>query len=202
MARHGRTFVALVGAIAVLGGLTGSASANRLSLSGTSFRAKWSSMRFSTEVLTGISCRLTIEGSFHSRTLVKVIGTLVGTVNAATGGGCNEGWSSRTLTEAFPWHIQYSLFTSALPNIARIIVNVIGFRISITEAFGATCLYRSTAERPLGMRFNREAGSTLGGVELEGTLPATEVTCAPGTFGGTSGTVTSPAGTAIRLTLI
>jgi len=202
MARHGRILLALVSAIAVLSGLAGAASANRLSLSDQTFKARWSGMRFSTEVLTGISCGLTLEGSFHTRSFAKVAGSLIGYVTAATGGRCNEGWNSATLSDALPWHVQYTSFTGALPNITRMNTVVIGFRILITEGFGFSCLYRSTAEKPLVMKFNREAGGTLGGIELEGTLPATEMLCSQGIFGGGSIGVTSMTGAAIRLTLI
>jgi hypothetical protein len=59
------------------------ASARNLSISEQSFRVTFSSLELVTELVT-IRCRVTLEGSFHTRTIAKVPGSLVGAISRAT----------------------------------------------------------------------------------------------------------------------
>jgi hypothetical protein len=99
-----------------------------------------------------IRCPLTLEGSFHSRTLAKTQGLLVGFITRAAFQTPCEGTTIRALTETLPWHIQYRGFTGNLPIIQRVQFNIIGFAFLI-NLFGNSCLYRSTLEAPFSTAF-------------------------------------------------
>jgi len=157
-------------AAGVLGALVGAASAGRLSLSGQTFRATFASV----EYFGGASparCALTLEGSFHSRTIVKTAGSLVGYVTRAVHGVCQQPGSATVLTATLPWHVRYRAFSGALPNISSTSLDLIGFSVNIREpSIGLTCLVRSTAEQPATLTFNREAAGVLSSVGLGGEI--------------------------------
>src|SRR5215207_9545753 len=93
--------VALVAAVC-LGITVQGASANQLSISSSTYRLTWSTLELASAVGT-IRCPVTIEGSFHSRTVWKVSGSLVGYVTRTALGACTGG-TARVLTETLPWH--------------------------------------------------------------------------------------------------
>ncbi len=201
----------LVGALAVtmLWIVAAAASANRLAfrneLSTNLWRATWSEMTFSGGFGAG-RCALTLEGAFHSLTIVKTRSSLVGTVTAATVSGCT--FSGTLLREGLPWHVQYEAFTGTLPNIGSVALKIIGFEFRIREpAFGITCLFRSTEATPLTDTLSREASGVIRSTTLSGTL-ASGAECAGlrVTFGGTSSFGTPPPPpsppTTITLTLV
>jgi len=130
-----------------------SASANRLSLTNTSFRAVWSSLRFFGEGgITGEArCPVTLEGTFHSATIVKSIGALIGYVTRATSGSgaaCAHG-SSTILQETLPWHVTYEGFSGTLPRISRIRLLLIGASFRVEPGFG-NCKYGHPTENAAG----------------------------------------------------
>jgi hypothetical protein len=102
-------------------------------------------------------CRLTLEGSFHSRSIAKVTESLIGYVNRATLGECPIN-DTRVLRETLPWHIRYRSFAGTLPSIVEFTTAIIGFAMSIREPFAARCLGRSTATEPVFFRWTREGG--------------------------------------------
>src|SRR6478672_705066 len=104
----------MVAALA-LGVAANAASANKLSVSNRSFRAVW--LAIEAGPIDGIvTCRLTVEGSFHSATMSKVVGALVGHVTRATAGaGDCTGGTATVNREALPWHVRYRGFEEALP---------------------------------------------------------------------------------------
>lgn len=124
---------------------TGSASAGRFSISDNTFRARWSSLTFNLAELR-VSCPVTIEGSYHSRTLQKVAGTLIGNVTrAVVNGGACSGGRVTVLAETLPWHVAYDSFLGTLPNITEIRIRLIGESYRIEPGLGVTCLMRTTA---------------------------------------------------------
>lgn len=123
------------------------ASAGRFSLSDQTFRARWSSLTF-TAGETRVSCAVTIEGSYHSRTIAKVVGSLIGYVNRAVLGTCTGGRAT-VLRETLPWHITYDSFRGTLPNITEIRIRMIGASFRIEPGFGFVCLMRTTALSPI-----------------------------------------------------
>jgi hypothetical protein len=128
----------------------GTASARRISTSEQGFLARWTNLVFEGAGVK-ISCPVTLEGSFHSRTLSKVSGQLIGHVTRAqvpTGLAppCIGG-KATALTETLPWHIQYNSFAGTLPNITRIRIALIGAKFQIEEGT-FLCLAATTQARP------------------------------------------------------
>jgi hypothetical protein len=146
-----KLMLAGLAATVVLSLAVGSASARRIQTSEQGFLARWTNI-----VMGGsgfrISCPLTLEGSFHSRTLSKVCGQLIGYVSKAqipTGlePPCSGG-TATILTETLPWHIRYASFAGRLPNITRIRVQLVNTRIQVHPRETATCLTGSTPSHP------------------------------------------------------
>lgn len=133
----------------------------------------------SSELATTYRCRLTLEGSFHTRSIAKVAEALIGYVNRATLAECAF-LSTRLLTETLPWHVRYRSFSGVLPNIVTFRTSIIGLAMSITEPmFRTTCLGRSTAEEPFLLTWIREAGGRLREAELGGSLSTGNCPFAP-----------------------
>src|SRR5690242_2745255 len=106
---------ALVAAF-VLSSAVGTASARNLSVSQESIRATWTSLEFEGNIGIPERCQLTLEGSFHSRTVAKSLGALIGVI---TRGAliCTNG---RDTVSRLPWHVTYEGFTGELPAIRTI----------------------------------------------------------------------------------
>lgn len=146
MLMHVRVRVTLVGLAAALAMVcaVATASANRLSVSSETFRIGWSAIDifgaggFSFEV----HCPLTMEGSFHSRTMAKTQGLLVGHVTRVTNPGesCVSG-PVTVLTETLPWHVVYKSYLGSLPLIRSVRYAIVGFAIAMGITFEQRCLY-------------------------------------------------------------
>jgi hypothetical protein len=126
--------------------LTATASASRLSFSSRTFRLVWTPMKFAVGFgeLT-IQCNVTLEGSLHSATFVKVERSLLGYVTRASVTEC----PLSALTATLPWKVVYYRFSGRLPNITEINISFVGVRLRVNE-FG--CLAFSTEAEP--MKFN------------------------------------------------
>src|SRR3954465_5363475 len=59
------------------------ASATRLSTSNQNVRLTWTSLEFAVSSEIVLRCQVTLEGSFHTRTIAKVEGALIGAVTKA-----------------------------------------------------------------------------------------------------------------------
>lgn len=139
--------------------LSGSAGANRLSVSNQSMR--WVFTAFSSNNAgIEIVCPLTLETTFHSRTFTKTSGSLIGYMTRATvATPCGGGWGDMAfLSETLPWHVRYVSFTGTLPNITSVRVNIIGFSWSYPGLGRGPCLYRSTEAGPAPFILNLSAG--------------------------------------------
>jgi hypothetical protein len=175
MRRHLRPLLAALAATLLLSTATGSSSARSLSVSSSNFRITWASLEFSEEFGGSfMRCPVTLEGSYHARTIAKAIGTLVGYITRGTvaSTACTGGHMT-ILSETLPWHVTYEGFTGTLPNITRIKQLVRGFAFRM-ETFIGTCLI--SPEPFTGENLNWELyGSTAGGVFTVTTLvPRTE----------------------------
>jgi hypothetical protein len=185
----------------VLSTAVSAAQARRLELSDQRIRLVWSEEEPLKVLLSGgfiiISCSVTMEGSFHSRTMSKVSGQLIGYITSArlrrpcTGG---EAWilnGTETLPggskpTSLPWHVRYDSFSGPLPRITRIRLQVIGAAY-LSRALETGCLVSSTTAQPaIGLIELDEAGKVTGltpeveetipnTVKLEGSLPCAEV---------------------------
>jgi hypothetical protein len=187
-----RLLLAAAGATVLLGTLVSTASAGRLSISNQSIRGTWSSVTFRGG-FGEARCHVTLEGSFHSRTMIKELGSLVGYVTSAILSACGQGTAS-ILRETLPWHIRYSGFEPSLPEIRSLRVHIVGSSWRISENFGINCLARSTTARPtIGTVHRNPTTGVLTEAGLEGRIPTgSECFGAEGTVEATgvhSGTV-------------
>lgn len=163
-----KLLLAALGATLLLASLVGSASARSFSTSSQTLRRTFRTVTFG-GAFGSIRCGLTLEGSLHSRTIAKVVGSLIGYITSVTIGVCETG-SVTVLSATLPWHMTYAGFTGTLPNITGIRENVIGVSLQIREPL-FTCLLRSTTANPVVLTFNREAGGALTTATLGGTVP-------------------------------
>jgi hypothetical protein len=179
---------------ALLGALTlalfvGSASANKLSYSNQAFRIIWTSLTFSESGGNfPISCPVTLEGSFHSRTAAKVRDALAGLITRAVvnNPGCTEGQAT-ILGESLPWHVTYQSFSGTLPSIIGVRYNLIGAAFQIEPGLGISCLARSSARFPAAGDAAREAGGNITSLTPDPGLaiPVTGTNCpSAGVFSG------------------
>lgn len=131
-------------AVLLLPGFTTAASGNKLTISNQRIRAVWTTMTFASK--TGgfpIACAVTMEGSFHSRTIAKVRRALIGYISRAAltrpcAGG--EVWIHNG-TEAplgvatptsLPWHVRYTGFTGTLPALTGVFVDITGMTATVS----------------------------------------------------------------------
>jgi hypothetical protein len=179
MRNRSRTVLAAFTAAFAMALGVGVASANRLSYSNQGFRITWSQLTFS-ESGGGlpIRCPVTLEGSFHSRTLMKVRDALVSHITRAVIGVCQEG-NGTILTASLPWHITYQSFSGTLPAMTGIRHNLIGAAFQIEPGLGIVCLARTTATSPAAGDANREAGGNITSLSPDPSL-AIPVTGTPG----------------------
>jgi hypothetical protein len=191
-------------ASALLAMLVGNAVARRFEVSSQFDRAVTPRLVFASGSFS-ITCSMTAEGSFHSRTISKVCGALVGYVTrAAIGHPCNGGevWmlngietlpGGGTAPNTLPWHGEFLSFTGTLPRITGIKGALVGGSI-LAEVSGVTCLYRMTQASPgIGIAEIGPEGRVTGGRSDEtASIPLAEggFACpSSGSLGG-SGTVT------------
>jgi hypothetical protein len=186
----------------------GAAQANRLRLSATSFSMRWRELYFAkgvgSEEGSVARCPLTLSGSFHSTTLSKVSGSLVGYVTSADMATCSQG-SATLLRANLPWHVTYTGFLGTLPNITGVRVGVIGFSVSIfSPVLFRACLMRTTTLEPLGLALSREVGSgalTTVTVGMEHSIN-TDCGLLWAVGGSSTGTIENGAARSVTVTLI
>ncbi|HEX7291079.1 MAG TPA: hypothetical protein VF250_08140 [Conexibacter sp.] len=181
-----KLLLAVTGATLLLGVTVSSVSARNLSISNQQIRANFREVRVS-GLFGNTVCQVTIEGSFHSRTIAKVVGQLIGYITTERLGPCATG-TATILTETLPWHVRYVGFAGTLPNITSLSVNVIGRAIRVRTPEGFNCLILSTPEQPLRFTFVRNpATGQLTVAQVGGTSPST---CGiDGTFSSDNGPV-------------
>jgi hypothetical protein len=153
--------LAALAAALVLGCAVSSASANRLSYSHQGFRIVWVTLTFS-ESGGGlpISCPVTLEGSFHSATLAKVIDALVAHITRASIGSCREGHAT-ILSASLPWNVTYHGFTGTLPAITGVRHELDGAAFAVEPINGLVCLARTGGEFPAAGDANRDANGRI-----------------------------------------
>jgi len=190
---------ALVAALS-LAAFVSSASARNLSQNEQRFRITYSPLSFVPSFGTTARCRVTLEGSLHTRSIAKVNESLIGYINSAVVGTCESG-SARANTETLPWHITYNGFTGTLPNITGLIQNLHGSSFEVNgEIFGlrVRCRYNVAVKRGTETVTRGVVSAQRPGTERDRS--ATEG-CPEGLLEGT-GTVSTPAGASISVTLI
>jgi hypothetical protein len=214
MYNRSRLLVAGITAAFVFSMAIGSASANRLSTSAQDIDMRWSNLIFSSDAGSSVTCPITLQGSFHSRTLGKVVNGLIGFVSRGSVRGQNSagnctGGTGTVLTATLPWHITYRSFQGTLPNITGVKINLIGTSFQIQPEGSLTCLARATTTNPMVGTVNLSSGrATSLSADPSASIPLTGSGgfCAfggEGHFEGTTSSVTRLASTAsITITLI
>ena len=144
-------FTALTAAL-LLASAIATTSARNLSVSNQRFRVQWQELEFASELVT-IRCHVTLEGSFHYRTILKNVGRLIGHITrVAVRRPCTNGeaWAANgverhprlgVLANTLPWHVTYEGFAGTLPNITTIFLLLRGAQFKIHSFFDTLCLY-------------------------------------------------------------
>jgi len=184
------------------------ASAQRLEIDDLDFRSAWTEaedLNFNTGGLT-VECSVTLIGSFHSRTIRKVLRALIGSISRATIGDCDQG--TATITRAPPWHVTYEGFRGTLPIITGVRLLLRGQRFLISKPeFGANCF---TPEDSNAAGTGNIAGGVVRSLTAEPspTIPIDDLVgselcdfAGSGSFSGT-GIVDDNAGAALGIRLI
>jgi len=176
-----RRFVSvLVGALAAVALVAAIAGARSLSVSDSNIRAVFREFQ-SGGGSALIRCPLTLEGSFHSRTIAKVRGALVGFITrAAMGHPCTGGemyvlngvevQEGRTVANSLPWHLRYFAFSGTLPRPSSTTLDIVGFSW-IYAPFGEVCLYRSTEANPARFAWEIASEGRVTGLRAEAEPP-------------------------------
>ncbi len=166
-------FMVMTAAALLFSSLAGNAAARSLSSQEQSFSVTWNSVEFGSSAAT-IRCRLTLEGSFHSRTIAKIARSLIGYVTRAivgrpcTGG---EAWSDNgaeseplgTAPNKLPFHLTYESFSGTLPAIAEVNFLLRDLSVVIQSSFiGIAC--RARYGRPEDNVIEHGAREASGGI--------------------------------------
>ncbi len=166
---------AITAATTLLALLATTAPARNFSTSNQQFRVVWNEIDFGGALVT-ITCGVTLEGSFHYRSIVKRERTLIGYITAAAAKRpCTNGeaWSANgverhprlgVLANTLPWHLTYQGFAGTLPNITSIHFLLRGLRVKIHSFFDTLCLYGDANDNITG-RAIREARGAITGLE-------------------------------------
>ena len=136
-----------------------------------------------------VKCNVTLEGTFHQRTITKVAGLLMGYVTRAILNECSQG-AATILTETLPWHVQYAGYTGTLPNITGITQDLIGASYRVQPEGFLACLSVTEVNHPGVAISNVTRGEVLTQrVDETATIPL-QGFCAFGGEGKLSGTGT------------
>jgi hypothetical protein len=144
--------VAAIAAAALFASVTASASARNISLTNRNIRVVFNPYIFIPSFGANVSCRLTLEGSFHCATISKVREALVGYISRATIDQplCIDSGTTGVLVEVIqatlPWHIRYVSFIGTLPRVyLRIRLIRIGIRLLNVPLLGS-CNYTGSPD--------------------------------------------------------
>ena len=145
------------------------ASANRLSVTRQTFAAQWSSLSID-GAGSDIECTVFIGATFHSRTISKVRGSLIGHIIDAPQPTSCLGGSATMLQETLPWHVSYEGFTGTLPTISGIVFLLVGVRIRVDpNGIQPPCLAETTTMNNLSATAIRDADGDIGGLRADET---------------------------------
>lgn len=153
--------------------LHGTAAAQRLEISTRDIRATYPDLR----VISGVNgegpsaiCPVTLEGSLHTRTIVKTAELLVGYVTRAilnraacflsglSGAFILNG--TELTPNSLPWHMRYESFSGTLPRVTAINLRIISLSfLVVTSLLSLSCLYRSTVAEPARVSANVDTSS-------------------------------------------
>jgi len=200
---------ALIAAL-LLSAAISTAGARSLSVSSQTIRATWSRLEFNQESIgLSVRCQVTLEGSFHSRTIAKVARALIGAITRVDvfTERCTGGFAKGK--PPFPWHITYESFTGTLPTITSVRLLLARFRFLLIVPGLATCEYGTATDNVTGAANLNASGEVTSLAPVAGsniahkTEPSTIFCPNEGVLVGPEGVVTAlNSTTRIRVTLI
>jgi hypothetical protein len=175
-----RVSMTLISAVFLISVIAAQASARRLELSNQTFRIVWTSVTIRAALQT-VVCPLTVEGSFHSRTLAKVAESLVGYITRAITRreSCTGTTEFNIGTEKLPWHIDYAAFAGTLPNITSVTADIIEWHWWYRGPMNEFCFFWYRVVRPIRAFLQRTAEGVMRTARFDETRlsPAPEGTC-------------------------
>jgi len=181
-----------------------SASANRLSISNRNIRIVWTELIFTGaggEAL--LTCPITLEGSFRSATIAKVIGALIGHINRATVAEASCRGGRMTISQAsLPWHITFEGFTGTLPRISSVTLLLRGMNYSL-EVFGVVCGY-GRPEKNAKSIANVESNGGIASLDIDTSIALAKLSggiLCPGTQGFSGHASVTLQGTTSKITV-
>ena len=211
MSKASRLILTLLSAAVIMAALTNTSTARNLSSSSGTIRATWGELVFREPLGQTVKCAVTLEGSLHSRTIVKGNYNLIGNVTRAelVEGNCTNG-TATIRRESLPWNVRYQGFEGTLPRISKIFLLVAGASFRARGGFG-TCEFttrETLTEHGRGTFVRNTATGALETVEVGGSITSND-NCGPfgerirGTLSSASNTLTVlGASTPITVTLI
>jgi hypothetical protein len=177
------------------------AVANRLGISESRRRIAFDPLSIVPAFGSTVRCHVTLEQTYHSRTLTKSSGSLAGYIARAEVGVCDAG-RMRVHTETLPWHRTHVDYRGLLPNITSVSEGLLGARVETQgEIFGlrVTCGYEIRSGTLIYMRESRGVITE----ERPGTerFPSLTGGCPEIQFSGV-GSVRTPGGGSITMSLV
>ena len=158
-------------ATALLAAIATTSAAREFETSETRIRTVFRPLILRSSSGDSVTCTVTLEGSFHYRTIRKVEGSLIGYITRAIvetptcRSSPTAGITIAALTETLPWHITYLDFSGTLPNVTlRIRINRFSFNFINVPIIGR-CRYTASTNYIVGGPAGREI--------TEGTRSAT-----------------------------
>jgi hypothetical protein len=178
MRHRSRIALAALTAALALAVATAPASANRIEFNDGGFLFKWEAANRLLFNAFGFSaqCEFRMKGVFHSRTITKSEGALIGRVTESRirqSCAINRAFILNALAgegspTSLPWHLKYRSFTGRLPTIGTITFEVVGLSILVETAL-EMCLYRTTNEEPFTFIATVEVGGNITAIRADET---------------------------------
>lgn len=171
MKRHVQLALAGLAATLLLGLAANPTYAGRLSLTARTFKIAWPRLELTDETSTARAiCPVTLQGSFHSTTLRKTVGAVLGYATRHETGRCSVGEAELERGISGVWSIQYVGFTGTLPRISGFTVKIVEVHYSFRAFNNEVCGYFEIgAEQPKGT-FQIEASARITGFVLDTTV--------------------------------
>jgi hypothetical protein len=192
---------------------TTTAFARSFSVSNTNVRAVFRPLIFQGSNGSNVTCTVTLEGTFHYRTFLKVERTLIGYITRAIvdtptcrSEGASTNIRARVLTETLPWHVRYIGFIGRLPEVTvRLRLLRAAFDLINVPIVG-TCKYNANPEGilggPEGGAINERTGNATIRADEAIRFPSSTFGCPEGRFVGRAPITLLGTETPIRITLI
>jgi hypothetical protein len=201
MTKRNQIMIASLLVAFALAAAVGTANARRLALSENHILSHYRELKFEGGAGINVTCAMSLEGSFHSRTIEKIVNSLIGYLTEVrikrpcTGG---EAWAvtaQEGRPESLPWHLLYERFIGALPTITGIELTLDNAAFLVSVPGLCECQYKATTASPMRGIANREAGGRLTEdrinetsriprtVTLSGLCPSTGIFIARGIVG-------------------